>query len=271
MNALRHQIWLAPALIGLFLLAASIASAGTATLVNDVVRYKANPGEANRVWIVFVPGEGIHVIDRTNVVSAGPGCISINTDAAFCERRVVRLRLVRIGVRTYDLDDRIEVDAEARIIRLRSGRGPDKLRGGKGRNLLVGGEGPDVFQPTSEGWDVADYSMRTGAVKVTIGDGLANDGGAGEGDLVSSGFEEVLGGAGDDSLVGERDRDRLWGRGGGDVIGGRGGRDRLFGGSGRDILRARDGDPDVVAGGTGYDRARLDVGLDVANSIEGFF
>jgi hypothetical protein len=45
----------------------------------------------------------------------------------------------------------------------------------------------------------------------------------------------------------------------------------LGGGEGSDRIRARDGNPDLVAGGVGYDWARIDAGLDAVASIEVFF
>jgi RTX calcium-binding nonapeptide repeat (4 copies) len=94
----------------------------------------------------------------------------------------------------------------------------------------------------------------------------------------------VVGTNGPDRLVGTRHRDVICGLGGADVLVGRGGndilvggpgadylvpgagRDRVLGGMGNDFVLARDGKTDILFGGFGYDRARVDRRLDVAMS-----
>jgi Ca2+-binding RTX toxin-like protein len=48
-------------------------------------------------------------------------------------------------------------------------------------------------------------------------------------------------------------------------------RDQLLGGREQDTVYARDGFRDQVRGGSGRDRARIDVGRDVTSSIERLF
>jgi hypothetical protein len=50
-------------------------------------------------------------------------------------------------------------------------------------------------------------------------------------------------------------------------VSGGGGPDELLGGRGADVLSARDGVTDVISGGFGRDRARLDA-FDIRASIE---
>ena len=94
----------------------------------------------------------------------------------------------------------------------------------------------------------------------------------------------VVGTNGADRLVGTPRRDVICGLGGADVLVGRGGndilvggpggdylvpgvgRDRVLGGLGNDFVLSRDGSSDIVFGGLGYDRARVDRRLDVAMS-----
>jgi RTX calcium-binding nonapeptide repeat (4 copies) len=94
----------------------------------------------------------------------------------------------------------------------------------------------------------------------------------------------IVGTNGPDRLVGTRGRDVICGLGGADMLVGRGandvlvggpgadylvpgaGRDRVLGGLGNDFVLARDGKTDILFGGTGYDRARVDRRLDVAMS-----
>ena len=95
----------------------------------------------------------------------------------------------------------------------------------------------------------------------------------------------IVGTNGPDRLIGTRRRDVICGLGGADVLVGRGaddvlvggpgadyfvpgaGRDRVLGGFGNDFVLARDGKTDILMGGSGYDRCRVDRRLDVAISV----
>jgi Ca2+-binding RTX toxin-like protein len=94
------------------------------------------------------------------------------------------------------------------------------------------------------------------------------------------GRDRVSGGGGNDRIVLGPGRDRAFGGPGRDVIlggkgpdriSGGGGRDRLFGERGRDVLLARDRVRDLVHGGRGFDRARVDRRRDTRRSIESLF
>jgi Ca2+-binding RTX toxin-like protein len=94
----------------------------------------------------------------------------------------------------------------------------------------------------------------------------------------------IVGTNGPDRLVGTRGRNVICGLGGNDVlvglqgddvvVGGPGadyvvpgaGRDRVLGGLGNDFVLARDGRADIVFGGLGFDRVRMDRKLDFAQS-----
>jgi hypothetical protein len=95
----------------------------------------------------------------------------------------------------------------------------------------------------------------------------------------------IVGTNGPDLLVGTRRRDVICGLGGADqlvglggddiLVGGPGadylrpggGRDRVLGGAGNDLVLSRDGSTDVVIGGPGRDRGRLDRRIDVGVSV----
>ena len=81
------------------------------------------------------------------------------------------------------------------------------------------------------------------------------------------GNDLILGDGGTDRLFGGPGREHLLGGFGDDVLDGGGSDDELFGGPGLDVLRSRDGIADLVNGGPGRDRARVDV-LDVLRAIE---
>lgn len=91
----------------------------------------------------------------------------------------------------------------------------------------------------------------------TANDALDESNGSG-----GSGHDALWGGAGADFLNGGPQNDRLTGGGG---------EDQLLGGRGSDAFFARDGGADSLSGGSGFDEARIDVGLDATSSIERLF
>jgi len=143
---------------------------------------------------------------------------------------------------------------------LLGGDGNDTLKAGGGDDLLDGGLGADYLQGGG-GIDTVTYAGRTAAVKVTLGDFLANDGQAGEGDYVLADVDKIQGGAGDDTLIGSDANESLFGNGGADSLVGNGGNDFLWGGLGNDWLRGGAG-ADVMYGGVGYDVADYSDRLD---------
>lgn len=76
--------------------------------------------------------------------------------------------------------------------------------------------------------------------------------------LGGRGHDLVLARGGNDRLEGGSGNDRLYGEKGNDRLAGGPGKDRLFGGAGNDVVLVRDGTRDVVACGTGNDRAVAD-------------
>jgi len=96
-------------------------------------------------------------------------------------------------------------------------------------------------------------------------------GGAGNDTLDGRRGDDMLdGGAGNDTLLGRRGADKLYGGRGDDALSGDGGDDRLFGGRGNDLLEGGAGndvlrggrDDDVLIGGAGDDVMRGDAGAD---------
>lgn len=168
--------------------------------------------------------------------------------------------------------------------------GPDTLRGLSGNDNFVQGRfaagADDIIG--GAGIDTVSYSQRAGAVRVDQ-DGVADDGavdagGASEGDNVRGDVENVLGGAGDDVLLGNGSvnllsggaagADRLVGRGGGDdldagVDNDAQDVDSVNGGGGNDSIDAVDGVRDAVRCGPGAgDTASIDAGLDTIRACE---
>ena len=66
-------------------------------------------------------------------------------------------------------------------------------------------------------------------------------------------------------------RDGVYGGPGNDTLRGGGDHDHIYGGKGDDMIYARDRLRDVIRGGSGFDRARINRALDSVKSIEFFF
>lgn len=130
------------------------------------------------------------------------------------------------------------------------------LNGRYGTDTLRGGGGADVLETPDFG-DTADYSDHTSPVSITL-DGIANDGQTGENDAIDNNIVRIVGGAANDTLIGNDNTNWLDGGPGNDVIDARGGPDHYFGGAGDDLLVSGPppyvgGDSDVFAGGDGSD------------------
>ncbi|HUL98326.1 MAG TPA: calcium-binding protein, partial [Mycobacterium sp.] len=174
--------------------------------------------------------------------------------------------LVHIGVGTNFLqEDTVFGDVESVI----GGHGNDILAGNSGANVLRGGGGDDVLVGDigadvldgGVGIDTADYNTRTANLTVRL-DNLANDGAAGEADNVIN-TEKILGGSGNDTLVGDKFRNTLVGGPGNDTLLGVDQDDVLDGGPGTDLIDGGNGnDTTTYADHTGPLTVSLD---DVAN------
>ena len=152
----------------------------------------------------------------------------------------------------------------------------ERFRGLGGNDRLIGLGGPDFFDEGAlangsdffnggSGFDLVDYGKRSKPVEVTLNAVSRNDGEAGENDLADPNVNSAVGGAGDDTLLGNSGFNELSGGGGEDTIRAGDGDDRIFGGddpdtllaeAGADTVLANDGEPDTVRCGTG-------VGIDV--------
>jgi Ca2+-binding RTX toxin-like protein len=74
----------------------------------------------------------------------------------------------------------------------------------------------------------------------------------------ANGNDRLTGGSGADKLIGLRGNDNVNGNTGNDRVGGGAGKDVIRGAAGKDRLSARDRRRDVVDGGKGRDRAKVD-------------
>jgi Ca2+-binding RTX toxin-like protein len=273
--------------------ATALVERGDRFRTNVAVRYLADAGESNRVTVTAAPDGSFALVitDPGATIEVGPGCTSLAANRARCSFLEGTLE-----VELADGDDSLSLlDADAFQASFSGGGGDDVITGegpegieylfgGPGNDRLFGREGDDVLDGglgadrlsggSSEACgtagichpniDTVTYARRTRDISVDT-DGVADDGEMGEGDLVRSDIEAIIGGSGDDVLVGtttvtgfvEERRFRvgthLGGRGGNDVLrGGRSG-NALFGGQGNDILRGGRGG-DLLKGASGNDR-----------------
>ncbi len=116
-----------------------------------------------------------------------------------------------------------------------SGDGDDVVDGLDGDDLIVGGSGAgdDIYRG-GNGSDTAKYTSATNAIKVDLAAGSAR-GSDIDRDSLSS-IENVIGGLGNDKLIGDAMANVLNGEAGNDKIVGAGGDDVLIGGQGIDQL-----------------------------------
>nr|MCU0968059.1 hypothetical protein [Rubrivivax sp.] len=112
---------------------------------------------------------------------------------------------------------------------IRGSLGPDRIDGGTGNDTLVGGDG---------GGDQLGFWSIQGDVVANLADGTTS--GAAGSDQIS-GFEEIHGGGGNDTLIGDGIGNELWGIAGSDSLEGRLGNDTLYGGAGADVIDGGDG------------------------------
>jgi Ca2+-binding RTX toxin-like protein len=225
-------------------------------------------GEANRFSIAKTGINNFRVVDTGAAIgNLGPGCrLDGSPNAAVCSGELIG-QLGSVRVDANDGDDVVDARLAAVPVLLLGGPGNDTLTGGAGNDLLIGGDGLDVMDGQGgadvfagqNGTDRVDYVSRTGPVDASF-DGQADDGAAGEHDNILDDVETIRGGSGNDSLVGNGNRNFLIGGPGNDFIFGQGGAgDDLNGGPGDDHLFAADGLSDEVNCGDGNDQAQVDL------------
>ncbi|MBL4919002.1 DUF4347 domain-containing protein [Szabonella alba] len=142
--------------------------------------------------------------------------------------------------------------------RLYGDAGADLLIGGAGNDTVAGGAGADTMHG-GDGIDTLDYSADTTGVAVRLWN-LTALGGDAAGD-VYTGFENLIGGSGNDTLNGDNGANVLTGGNGNDFLFAVGGNDLVYGGAGNDTLYGGAGD-DTIEGGSGNDRLYGDAGAD---------
>jgi Ca2+-binding RTX toxin-like protein len=239
--------------------------------------YNARDGERNDVTATL-DGTTATLSDAgTTQLVPGRGCVSTAATEVRCTVEPGS-ELWGYTIALGDQDDVVHVVGDAAGTLL-GGDGGDELHGGDGPDILSGDAGADVLDG-GDGRDGVSYADRAAdaPVTVTIGDG-ANDGGAvdGAGDDVQASVENLMGGAGDDTVTATAAANDLVGGGGNDTLRGGGGSDALYGdagsiggslpssaGTGDDTLDGGDGG-DTLIGGAGGDELAGGPGRDTVS------
>lgn len=245
---------------------------------HDTFVFTAAAGEANDVTL-RVQGTSLLVHDAGAPLTAGRLCTVAGDHDATCD--VSGTPRVAWSIGLGDGGDRVTVDGTLpEDVTIDGGAGDDQitgggerdhLRGGAGSDRVAGGAGgdtieePDTVEPDAldggPDFDLLTYADRRQGVRVDLRDASPSQGSPGEGDTIA-GIENVRGGSGDDTLLGDESANGLSGGGGADDMDGRGGDDELAGeagidvfqgGAGNDAIDSNDRRAELVSCGTGRD------------------
>jgi hypothetical protein len=197
--------------------------------------YDAEPGEANRLFVRTAPGT-ITFHDQGAPVQAGEGCTQRGGHTAVC-RRPTEFKLAFAAAHLGDRGDRITGDDNVSLHAFGQA-GDDVMRDGDPSH----GYGYDRFDG-GRGTDLVSYRGRTKGLGIDLK--LGYGGSKNEEDDLDR-FEDAVGGAGSDAILGTAGANHLIGGGGVDLIRSRDGNDRVEGGSGEDYLSCGGGTDRVI-------------------------
>jgi Ca2+-binding RTX toxin-like protein len=244
----------------------ALASNATITGTNTI-RVTASANETNRILVIYTPASDIYTItdSAANLTSSGL-CMTVDTHTVNCPGTGIRTIDVDVGRAgdSAELDRRtIPVAITGRLTgdsgddTLIGSNAPEDVQGGSGRDLINGNGGADDMRGGS-GVDTLLYPPERSTLFVTVGSINDNDGNeldqtGTRRDTVRGDIEAVTGGAGGDTLIGDRSAETLIGGDGNDFLAGLGGDDSLFGLLGDDFLSGGDGN-DTARGFFGNDR-----------------
>ncbi|GAB3144744.1 hypothetical protein GCM10027290_23480 [Micromonospora sonneratiae] len=247
--------------------APAYASGGSVYLSGTTLVHAAEPGYANRIDIRF---DGIEFVitDTGAPLSAGTGCAQVTSHQVSCTAAGIGV----ITVWTGDLDDTLAIQASTAYAKayggagddvidlqgvrgtmvygqegndivygstagdtIYGGAGDDRLYGFEFGDLLVGGEGADMMSGGS-GYDTVSYADHTTPVVADADSVTGDDGALDERDTIRTDVEKLVGGSGNDLLIGTDRSDELSGGAGDDILVGSAGDDVLSGDAGTDRL-----------------------------------
>ncbi len=275
------------------------AFAAQGQLSGTTMVYTAGAGETNSVVVTFDSANSAYLVQDQPAVSVSavlPCQPGPNSSSMECPQFLVTALSASLGdgndsltvqaslPSTIDgngggdtltggpLNDTVNGDDGSDVVK--GGDGDDQLAGGTGNDLLGADNGADTLNG-GDGIDTADYSARTAPQSISL-DGVRNDGQGGT-DNVEPDVENVLAGAGPDTVTGSdvanqldgaAGDDSLSGGGGDDVLTGDAGTDTEAGGDGSDTLMGGDGN-DTEAGGPGADTLDGDADNDTLDGGDG--
>jgi hypothetical protein len=289
----------------LLVLPASARAADLSVDANGVLRYSAAAGKVNNATFAEGPDGTVTVgigTENDDPLVAGAGCnpvaatvvctgvVSAVIDAGDMSDRITAYKVDEkndnafvFGLTTIPAiiaggDGNDALTGGARNDSIDGGDGDDTLDGNTGNDALRGGNGNDVLEPDrgtdtmvgGDGIDTAVYGRRlTPSYSL---DGQANDGAAGENDLIGTDVENIEGSADIDAqtvtITGDGRANRLTVQAGRGVITGGEGADVLEGASQDDLINSRDGSPDTVICNGGTDTVLADTLDTVSPSCE---
>ena len=266
-------------------------------------------GEANRLNVGRGAAGEFQVTEGGPPLHAGPGCVLSAEQLVACPTSTARVvAYVFAGDRadTVTASVAINVDGGRGDDELVGSPFADALHGGEGHDVVRGRGGDDalrdgrmprllppdqddgrVFPPLPEpparvaaerdvfdggaGTDTLSYEDRRRGVKADLARTDRHAGAPGERDSLRR-LENLVGGNGDDRLLGDDAANTLWGGIGGDLLVGRAGDDQLEGQEGSNRARGGAGD-DIIGGGLNADvirnrqRVNCGPGQDLASSL----
>lgn len=284
-------------LLALMLVLPASARAADLRVESGVLKYTAAAGKVSNVRFTET-GTGTVRVERfpltedDDAITPGPGCTPTNPyvctgvtsaildagdqsdrlEAGFLDANNDFHGLDNIPTIITGGDGNDVLGGSARDDMIDGGAGDDDIDGFAGDDSLRGGDGNDVLTPNTgtdgvaggDGIDTASYGRRPSPM-FTL-DGLANDGFAGENDLIGTDVEDVEGTADTPSqtvqITGDGRANRLTVIEGKGIITGGEGADILEGADEDDTINARDGSPDRVICNGGTDTVLADT-LDV--------
>lgn len=183
--------------------------------------------------------------DQQYYVGDGEGVRSINNDGDYIE--VPNLDEMQAGPRSDQSDPIVgtggddDVDGTPGDDQIYTGDGDDNVDAGDGDDTIIGGSGAgnDTYD-AGAGNDTLVYSSATASISVNLQLGTAS--GANIDSDTFASVENVVAGAGDDTLTGSSLDNRIVGGAGADTIDAGSGADTLLGGDGADTYLYRSGD-----------------------------
>ena len=257
--------------------AATASVAGPNDFGNFNLRYFADPGEANDVFVDLSDDfSGVDVSDSGATITPGAGCVTVTAHKVHCDisTSVGRVNAslgdgndilsISSGLETEggrlsggDGDDRIRGNDSAGTHEvLLGGRGDDSLFGRGGSEFLDGGPGADDLSGGTScesgtagqcfiDSDTVSYAGRVRNIRADADADAADDGQRGEGDTIFADVERIVGGKGNDHLGGITTN--FFAFGSRRLVG-----MELIGGEGDDHLNGGRA-PDTLVGGPGKD------------------